>query len=92
MGVWERRVQADVMVVITVGGGGDGGGTGGTLRAAGGGGDLGRSPHRLHTSCLWPSFPVRYSSYYPVNLIFVVSQRWGGARVGARGCTPPPAF
>lgn len=52
MGVWKRRVQADVMVVVTVGGGGGGGGTGGTVRAAGGGGDLGRSPHRLHTSCL----------------------------------------
>lgn len=50
--MWERRVQADVMVVVTVGGGGGGGGTGGTVRAAGGGGDLGRSPHRLHTSCL----------------------------------------
>lgn len=49
--MWERRVQADFMVVVTVGGGGGGGGTGGTVRAAGGGGDLGRSPHRLHTSC-----------------------------------------
>lgn len=61
--MWERRVQADFMVVVTVGGGGGGGGTGGTVRAAGGGGDLGRSPHRLHTSCLWPSSPVRWSSF-----------------------------
>ena len=70
MGVWERRVQADVMVVITVGGGGGGGGTGGTVRAAGGGGDLGRSPHRLHTSCLekrWTLLKVTRVKFFLIN-------------------------
>ncbi|MPC35173.1 hypothetical protein E2C01_028591 [Portunus trituberculatus] len=58
------------MVVITVGGGGDGGGTGGTARAAGGGGDLGRSPHRLHTSCLeqQDTYTTLYTAIPALNL------------------------
>lgn len=51
--VWEKWVQAVVMMVgVTGGGGGGDGGTAGAAAAAEGGGDLERSPHRLHTSCL----------------------------------------